>query len=374
MVDWNRKFRSEYDAARAVLADAAAFEPGWQPVVAQLAAMMGRDGFDVARSDALDELRRRATHGGDDTRVDEAEGLLRAVAVAAEGGAVPEDARQRAAALKLMRHVHLESRRGSRGVWIVALPAEFSDWPSSQFLDEAGNLAGVRQLLASQGEHFDGAQRRYLAAASMQGLAWCQRAAMVLADAGRAPRARDGAHASGADAREDARALVRRWFVEPGAAAAALDPLIATLARGFKDIVATLNRGRFVITDWVPFRSASGADEAEFLRTEAFAFRARSEGMDVVYVESAFFDDFAGNVLRGQANWTRILVHELSHLVCGTHDVNDGQSRYAWSGIGPHAGYPSAETVRNADNWAFFAADCAGALMAGQRETALRKT
>ncbi|HEY9023137.1 MAG TPA: M35 family metallo-endopeptidase, partial [Burkholderiaceae bacterium] len=113
---------------------------------------------------------------------------------------------------------------------------------------------------------------------------------------------------------------------------------------------------------------------AEFLRTEAFAFRARSEGMDVVYVEGAFFDDLAGNVLRGQANWTRILVHELSHLVCGTHDVNDGQSRYAWSGIGPHAGYPSAETIRNADNWAFFAADCAGALTAGQRATALRRT
>ena len=37
MVDWNRKFRSEYDAAREALASAAAFEPGWQPVVAQLA-------------------------------------------------------------------------------------------------------------------------------------------------------------------------------------------------------------------------------------------------------------------------------------------------------------------------------------------------
>ena len=96
--------------------------------------------------------------------------------------------------------------------------------------------------------------------------------------------------------------------------------------------------------------------------------------MDVVYVESAFFDDLAGNVLRGQANWTRILVHELSHLVCGTHDVNDGHVRYAWSGIGPHAGYPGTATIRNADNWAFFAADCAGALTVGQRETALSKT
>ena len=371
MVDWNRKFRSEYDAARAVLASAAAFDAEWRAVVVQLAQLMGHDGFDVARADALDELRRRATHGGDATRVDEAEGLLRAIAPAGEGGVVPEDARQRAAALKLLRHVHLESRSGSRGVWIVSLPSEFTDWPSSQFADEAANLAGVRQLLAGRSEHFDMAQRRWLAVATLQGLGWCQRAAMVLADA---RRARGGAPAERAVARAQARALVRRWFAESDAGETALDKLVATLTRGFKDIVATLNRGRFVITDWVPLRTASSGQEAEFLRSEAFAFRARSEGMDVVYVEAAFFDDLAGSVLRGQANWTRILVHELSHLVCGTHDVNDGQARYAWSGIGPHTGYPSTATIRNADNWAFFAADCAGALTPGQRETALRKT
>ncbi len=366
MVDWNRKFRSEYDAARRVLASAAAFEPGWQPTIAQLALLMGRDGFDVARADVLDDLRRRATQGTDTTRVDEADGLLRASATAGEGGLVAEDARARAAALKLLRHVHLEVRAGSRGVWVVALPVAFTDWPSAQFADEAATLAGARQLLAESREHFDAAQRRWLGTAALQGLGWCQRAAMVLADA---RRARGSARAE----REHARALVRCWFAEAGASEAVLDTLVATLVRGFKDIVAALNRGRFVITDWVPLRGARG-QEAEFLRTEAFAFRARSEGMDVVYVEGAFFDDLAGNVLRGQANWTRILVHELSHLVCGTHDVNDGQARYAWAGIGPHSGYPSTATIRNADNWAFFAADCAGALTPGQRETALRKT
>jgi hypothetical protein len=371
MVDWNRKFRSEYDAARDALACAAAL----QPVVVELAKLMGLDGFDVARADALDELRRRATHGADASRVDEADGLMQAVTAAGVGGLVPEDTRLRAAALKLLRHVHLESRSGSRGVWIVALPVEFTNWPSRQFADGAANLAGVRQLLAGCSEHFDVTQRRYLGAATQQGLAWCQRAAIVLADA-RRPRANvgPGTPAARADARADARALVRRWFAEPGAGETTVDKLVATLTRGFKEIVAALNRGRFVITDWVPFRAARGADEAEFLRTEAFAFRARSEGMDVVYVESAFFNDLAGNVLRGQANWTRILVHELSHLVCGTHDVNDGQTRYAWSGIGPHAGYPSAATIRNADNWAFFAADCACALTAGQGATALRQT
>ena len=66
------------------------------------------------------------------------------------------------------------------------------------------------------------------------------------------------------------------------------------------------------------------------------------------------------------------MLHELTHLVCGTTDVENGDSRYAWYGIGPHAGYPGAECVTNADNWAFFAADCAGVLTDGQRNSALR--
>jgi hypothetical protein len=295
MVDWNRKFRSEYDAAREALAAADAFDPDWQPVVTQLASMMGHDGFDVGRADALDELRSRATQGPDATRVDEADGLLRAAAPIGAGGLVPEDARRRAAAIKLLHHVHLESRSGSRGVWIVSLPSAFTNWPSAQFADEAANVAGARKLLAARHEHFDTAQRRWLGVATPQGLGWCQRAAIVLADA---RRARGGAQAQRPggceEARAEARAVVRRWFAEPAASEAAVDRLVATLTLGFKDIVASLNRGRFVITDWVPFRAANGAAESEFLRAEAFAFRAHGEGMDVVYVEGAFFDDIAG--------------------------------------------------------------------------------
>ncbi len=92
--------------------------------------------------------------------------------------------------------------------------------------------------------------------------------------------------------------------------------------------------------------------------------------MDVVYVGSSFFAS-GGNLLDGQKNWTRILVHELTHLVCGTIDVNNGATRYAWYGIGPHAGYPASDCIRNAENWSFFAADCAAVLTAGERSTAL---
>ena len=51
----------------------------------------------------------------------------------------------------------------------------------------------------------------------------------------------------------------------------------------------------------------------------------------------------------GQKNWIRVLVHELTHLVCGTDDVNIGQARYAHYGIGPHAGFPGSAATRNAE-------------------------
>jgi hypothetical protein len=367
MVDWHRKFRKEYDTARGALASGTGFERGWQPVVERLAALMGHDGFDAGREDALSELRRRvAEHAGEDRE------LLHAAGAAAETDAAPIDAAasQRAAALKLLRHVYLQNRAGNRRVWIVSLPVEFRDWPSRHLAAAAGNPVRVRQLLASRREHFDEQRRNWLGVATQQGLAWCQKTGIVLAAAGMPPGGAGGSQLAG---RAQARAMVRRWFAEENAPERVIDTLVSTLARGFKDIVAMLNRGHFIVTDWVPFRDAASADESDFLASEAFTFRGGSEGMDVVYVENAFFDEVAGSVLRGPANWTRILVHELSHLVCGTHDLTVGLPRYAWNGIGPHAGYAHGETIRNADNWAFFAADCGAALTPGARDTALRR-
>ena len=140
------------------------------------------------------------------------------------------------------------------------------------------------------------------------------------------------------------------------------------LATGFKSLVAAVGRGKFLLTDFVPLRTASTADELRFFNSEAFTLRSRYEGMDVVYIESNFFTRDGGGVIFDQDNWTRIVVHELSHLVAGTVDHD---SRYAHSGIGVHPGFPSSKAVNNADSWAFFAADCAGVLTAGHRLQAL---
>lgn len=366
MVDWNKKFITEYRAARSVIGKSTSFERSWQPLVVKLGKLMGTEGFEASEETALGELRSSLTKGPSQTRVAEEKGILQAAVGWSDSdvGLIDQETRSRAASLKFLRHVYLQNKAGNRRVWVFSLPTNFTDWPSAYLATHAPTVGHAKRCLAGQNEHFTDQERRYLGNSTQQALAWCQKAGIVLTGA---------ASSSGSAAKHaDSRAIVKRWFAEPGLVDAALDNHIATLASGFKKITGILNKGRFVVTDWVPFRGTTDADEADFLASEAFTFRNGAEGMDVVYIESNFFTDDPGGVVHGQANWTRIIVHELSHLVCGTLDVKNGQDRYAWYGIGPHVGYPASDCVRNADNWAFFAADCGNALSDAERSHALK--
>jgi hypothetical protein len=367
-VDWSNKFKNEYDAAKTVLASNGNFAANWRDLIRELETLMAVGGFDAAKETALGKLRAKVYEGPSQTRITEDQGILQAAGAWVEGnaGTLTEAAKQRAACLKFLRHVYLQNKAGDRKVWVFSLPTAFTNWPSRHVVTTGTTVAAVKNMLAAQTEHFSDQQKRYLGNSTQQALAWCQKAGIVLANAAVA-----GTSVAN-PTRDSGRAMVRRWFADPAVTDTTLNTTISSLSDGFKKIIAMLNKGNFIVTDWVPFRGTSDVDEADFLASEAFTFAGNGEGMDVVYIESNFFVDNAGNILPGQANWTRIIVHELTHLVCGTEDVNNGQSRYAWYGIGPHAGYPGSDCVRNADNWAFFAADCAGALTDAQRNSALK--
>ena len=361
-------FKSQYDAARATLAQQNEFERGFRPLLLRLQKLLGVSGFDAGQESALEELRAALVKGPSQTQLTEDKGILQAVSAWTDGdtGTVAAAAKERAGALKFLRHMYLLNKAGSRKVWIHSLPTAFHHWAAKHLLDNAGTVAAVKQLLREDAEHFSEQQKRYLANSTLQAMAWSQKAGALLATAA-------GGSAGPNPARDAGRAMVKRWFAEPGLPEATLDVFIGKLATGFKAVIAQLGKGNFVCTDWVPFRNSSDADEIDYRNAEAFTFASFGEGMDVVYIESNFFVDNPGNVLPGQTNWTRIVLHELTHLVCGTTDVPAGSdSRYAWYGIGPHAGYPGSDCITNADNWAFFAADCAGALTDGQRASALR--
>jgi hypothetical protein len=360
-------FKSQYDAAKSALASDQAYAGDWRTLVGKLRKLMGDDGFDAGQEPALNDLRAQVVKGPSQTRITEDKGLLQAAGAWTDGdtGSVPLAAKQRAGALKFLRHIYLLNKSGSRRVWIHSLPTAFTNWPTRQLVDNASTTGAVKTLLRSETEHFTEQQKRYLANSTQQAMAWCQKTGILLANA-----AASGTPPS--TARTQARLMVRRWFAETGLPEATLDTYIATLTQGFKAIIAALNKGHFIVTDWVPFRGSTDADEIDYRNAEAFTFGSRAEGLDVVYIEANFFVDNAGSVLPGQANWTRIVLHELTHLVCGTDDVQNGDARYAHYGIGPHNGYPGSECVTNADNWAFFAADCAAVLTDSQRNHALR--
>ncbi|MCF6283216.1 MAG: M35 family metallo-endopeptidase, partial [Candidatus Polarisedimenticolaceae bacterium] len=356
-------FKSEYEVVKRGVSDISVYERDWRDQITKLQLLVGGSGLDGNRASALDELRKKITQGPSQTTISEDKGILQAVGAWTDNdvGVIDSDMKKCAASLKVLRHIYLQNKFGSKRVWVVNLPKTFEDWPSRTLASNAGTVTDVKQFLASKNEHFTDQQRRHLGSSTQKAMAWCQKAGMVLANA-----------ASGGTDRDSARTMVRRWFAEDTLSDDALNQYIGKLDKGFKDVIAMLNRGNFIVTDWVPFRGTTDADERDYLASEAFTFASNGEGLDVVYIESNFFVDNPGNIANGAVNWTRIIVHELTHLVCGTEDVLNGQARYAWYGIGPHAGYPGSDCIRNADNWAFFAADCGEALQENERNKALK--
>ncbi|RZI79568.1 MAG: hypothetical protein EOP38_25035 [Rubrivivax sp.] len=372
MVDWTKTFKGEYDYARGWLQSEQNFSEDWRPLVRNLYKLMSDQGFDVGRASALSDLRKKSKQGESTLlghkKVTPDRGILEAVGAWSDDGAKSPDAQQkmRAAALKLLSHTYLLNRSGNRKVWIVSLPNDFQSWPSDDLNDRASTQIAARQLLRSSNEIFSEEQKKYLAVSTQQALAWCQKAGIVLANAAQGAAGKPGAKGS------EGVNLVKRWFADPGTSVTDLATYIGTLSAGLKAMIAMLNKGHFVLTDWAPLRTASTQDEINFLMSEAFTFPSRGEGMDTVYIERSFFTNDAGGVVHGQKNWTRVVLHELTHLVCGTEDVNIGRARYAHYGIGPHAGFPGSAAIRNADSWAFFCADCAGVLTEGERNHALK--
>jgi len=226
-----------------------------------------------------------------------------------------------------------DSQRDARGVGLVGAldgqPRREVGGPAIRALENVRAQGGAQSVVASRAsaytdtgllrshnEVFSEEQKKYLAASTQQALAWCQKVSIVLGNAGQSLSGKAGSKGS------DAVNLVKRWFADPGTSGPDLAGYIATLSTGFKAMIAMLNKGHFVLTDWVPLRPASTQDEMNFLMSEAFTFPSRGEGMDTVYIERSFFTNDAGGVVHGQKNWTRVVLHELTHLVCGTEDVN----------------------------------------------------
>ena len=273
-------------------------------------------------------------------------------------GAIDQDTREKAGALKFLSHVYMVKQRGAQKVWIHNLPGDFKNWPHHAM--GAASADEARLLLRASAQKFSAEDIKNLSDAMQDGLRWCQKTLEVLA-----------AYGGAGVAKKAAVDMLKRWFGDENTDTNQLTTHAADLTTGFKAIQAAFNRNQIVLTDFPTLRGATAGAEKGFRLSEAFVWgKASREKLDVIYIEDSFFG--TNNTLKGKVNWTRILVHELSHSMHGTTDVKPGP-RYSWYGIGPNAAnFPSAKAITNADNWAFFAADCAGALSDTERAKALK--
>lgn len=278
----------------------------------------------------------------------EADKLMEAAGIPASGLA-KDDAVKMAASLKMLRHLYLAGARGGQQVWVVSTPGSYTKFASDELLDVKSDASQIKTKLADVTEQFSQQTKDRLGEAMQMGLSWCESAKIVLAAAASTPASR---------------AIVERWFAASDTPADELDKTIANLLTGFKKIANALNQNMVVITDMPMYRN-----DATKTYVEAFVRRqdGKHERPRTIYIEKALFENYDIGVLHDmKKNWARVLVHECTHTEAQTQDKG-----YAYKGIAPGTKITAANAAVNADSWAFFAADCAGALTDGERLRAL---
>jgi hypothetical protein len=331
----------------------------WKIVAEALPKLVRDDGFNYLQGAIPGNIRGRLAGAKSLSRT------LRAAAKA-EGSLVSkptDNARSRALLLKTLSHLYFYESGGDRKLWILSLPAVLAAHPI-QFA--RGSDALVDQVLDETTEIYSDEQKRRIEGAVSMSLRWVERAMIVAGD----------------PTRPEHRALLKRWFI-PGThpdvdgAIAAFAPM---LRRGLLKISIGLKVGDLVILDDPSQRGTNSTWE----KSEAYTFP--SGDIHAVWIEPGFWS--GGNTLTGATNWARIVVHELTHNYCQTEDHS-----YSWQGLLPRdsdvfrrvnnarvalqANFPAVRTLTmdqcqaNADSWAFFCADAAGALTDRDRIAAL---
>ena len=335
-------FSEEYNRVRNRLKTSEYADP-LKPHLAAVKTALGVDGPDAGCAKKLDELREAVAS-------EEASKIMQSSGLNGNNTPVPQNV-EKAATAKFLRHLYYVNGRGSQSVWVFSSPASYSDYPTDEFNSIQSNIAQIKSSLNDHVERFSNDRKKHLGESSLTALNWCLRAQIVLSSS----------HTS-----TESMNRVKRWFADDTTGDEQLKTTIATLLAGFKKIANTLNSTQLLYTDMASLRCAApGTQDKGFLESEAFVYAGRYEKLPIIYIENAFFGSNT-NVLSGPKNWARIIVHELSHLDCSTTD-----EKYAWAGIRPGKGITAEQAAKNADTWAYFAADCAGMLTDGEIKNAM---
>lgn len=336
------KFTAAYQEIMAGLSSRSFCAEGdWPKFVARARKLVDTDGFNVGEASLVGDLRKKLAR--DEAKgTDEASSLFTAAGAASSGSGggatalVDTHLAKRLGALKSLRHTYLLKRFGGHKVWCVDFPNSFTDWPHKVL---SGDRGQATTKLNDKDERFAEERRKHLANASQEALKWVHKAMLVATS----PKSSKNA------------TRIARWFADDTSKEEDMVAVASTLNNGLKKIAVKLRSGHLIYTDSVSERGTS-----ENVGVEAFVW---GDALDVVYIEKEFFGN--RNTLTGLTNWARIVVHELTHRELNTED-----HAYEHQGINPKK-LTAAKAIENADSWAWFCADCAGALTDGVIKNAL---
>lgn len=243
---------------------------------------------------------------------------------------------ERAATLKMLRHLYHEKSAGGQQIWVYSPPEVYAKW---LFDEVAGADATALEntLAKAEKEVYSETQRGVMASA-------VQTARSVALDV--------CTKLGGAS--DTTKAVVRRYFGNKATTEKQLIEIMVTLAAGYKKIANACNGGNIVISDEPGDRTGGGWKDWAFIYT--------AETMSVIYLQGAWLkkaDEITPSNQSPLYRCVRTVIHELSHKEVSTEDVV-----YGPKGLMPEGS--SALTpeyaLHNADSWAYFAVDVLGHL------------
>jgi ParB-like chromosome segregation protein Spo0J len=311
-----------------------ALDDSWKTIEANLKTLLEDDGPNAGKAKVLDDLRdqlKKAAKGKGVAKTAMAEEIAKASKTGAAGY------QERAALIKTMQHFHMVAKKGGQSIWVVDPPKSFVTWPYDQLAGK--NETDLKTELQADTEVFGSGNRKMMSDSLQLARKWSADVQIKLSS-------------------PNAKTLekVKRWFHAEGASDDDAKATAGTLAEGFKKIHATCNSSRVIFSDR-PHLRASGEWDNVYASVNA------ADVMPVIYIFQVFIKAGKRNALGSVPKlWLCALtvVHELTHKLVRTEDI-----RYDDDGLKPGDSFTAEQALKNADSWAYFAADMVGALSKG---------
>ena len=326
------KFSEAVDAARSAM-ETGDFAEKFKELKPDLMRLLGPDGPVGSQAALLDTVRSIMQS---EKKAGVASPDLADARVIIAGAGVPLNKPNRAATLKMLRHLYLERSAGGQSIWVYSPPVAYSKW----IFDEVAGATDttLETVLAKPGaEVYSGEQRGIMATAVQTARSVAMAVAVKLGAASDATKA-----------------VARRYFGNSDTSEKQIVEIMTTLASGYLKIANACNGSSIVISDEPVDRSGGGWKDWAFIYT--------AEKMSIIYLQGAWLkkaDEVSPSNQSPLYRCVRTIIHELSHKKVSTEDVV-----YGPKGLKPEgsAALTPEYALHNADSWAYFAVDLVGQL------------